>query len=359
MSFDSLLMERKYAELLSIYVERFKIVRSVPFTANFRCDLCGDSKKSKTKARAYVMEKDNHLYFKCHNCNEGHSLVNYLKIQHPNLHQQFTFELMSMKTEAREPAVVSGSFKDQLTKTGGFESDIGSTPVQRFQKFEPLKALKKISQLPDDNIARKYVLERKIPTEYHYKLFYVPKFFQWINSFIPNKFSDKALAFDSARLIIPFIDKDGYCFGVTGRSFDPEAQIGKYLTILFDETKPKIFGLDTVDFGKKVYITEGAIDSMFLKNALAFNGIDGDLHVVPDKVLVLDNEPRNKEVLDKYAAYIAQGYQICIWPASMVQKDINAMILAGYSPEYIQKMIDEHTKQGMLAQLAFNNWRRM
>lgn len=348
-SVDKTLIERKFADRLYTVVDRFKIISTNPYKANFRCDVCGDSKKSRSKARAYVYENDGGLHFKCHNCDTGMHFSNYLKTYHTDLYQQYVWDIVQMKGLNVVPHAKA---EDR------YVADISKTPLTRLDKFEPLKDLVKISKLNDSNSCRQYVISRKIPTKYHHKLYYCEKFFHWINETVPNKFGEKALKFDEPRLVIPFIDENGYCFGVTGRSLAAEASVGRYITILFDDKKPKIFGLDTVDFSKKIYVLEGAIDSMFVENSLAFNGISGDLNL-QDYVLVLDNEPRNKEVLDKYAVYIARGCPICIWPSSIAEKDVNMMILAGQTPEQIKSTIDANTRQGMLATLAFNNWKKL
>ena len=46
---------------------------------NFRCPYCGDSQKSRTKARGYVFRKKNDLFYKCHNCGVGATLPNLIK----------------------------------------------------------------------------------------------------------------------------------------------------------------------------------------------------------------------------------------------------------------------------------------
>ena len=43
---------------------------------------------------------------------------------------------------------------------------------------------------------------------------------------------------------------------------------------MIDEDAPKIYGLDTVDKGATVYITEGPFDSTFLCNSIAMCGAD-------------------------------------------------------------------------------------
>ena len=154
--------------------------------------------------------------------------------------------------------------------------------------------IKKVSSLNYDHKAKLYVQKRQIPASEQYKLYYAPKFNEWVNSIIPGKLPK--LENDSPRLVMPFIDKKGNLFGFNARAFrDNEL---RYITIMIDEDMPKIFGLDTVNFSKKYYVIEGPIDSLFIDNSVAMAGADGNakgLENTENAVFVFDNEPRNKE----------------------------------------------------------------
>jgi len=124
---------------------------------------------------------------------------------------------------------------------------------------------------------------------------------------------------------------------------------------LFEE-RPKIFGLDKVDFSQPYYIVEGAIDSMFLENAISMNGAEGNGNSASDNAIyVFDAEPRNKEICDRMEKVIKAGYKVCIWPENVPAKDINDIYMKGYDPE---KMIEENIYQGLVAELKFANWRK-
>ena len=57
--------EIKYLNLLSVRLEKFK--RKSEFLWNFRCPICGDSKKNKNKARGFIFQLKGKLLYKCHN----------------------------------------------------------------------------------------------------------------------------------------------------------------------------------------------------------------------------------------------------------------------------------------------------
>jgi len=237
--------------------------------------------------------------------------------------------------------------------------DITNAEPPKFIKNTPLKFIKKISQLEANHPAKLYVEKRKIPHNTHYKLFYAPKFKSWVNTFIPGKFDDTV---DEGRLVIPFLDKDKNLFGLQGRSFS-SAGI-RYITIIIDSSKPKIFGLDTLNREKLFYVLEGPIDSLFLENAIAMAGADNSMSWLEDRykdnaVFVYDNEPRNKDIVGRMQAVIDKGYRVCIWPTGVEQKDINDMILAGNTGAKIKGIIDSNTYSGLSAQLALTSWKKV
>ena len=134
---------------------------------------------------------------------------------------------------------------------------------------------------------------------------------------------------------------------------------------MFDEEKPKLYGLDTIDVKLPIYVVEGPIDSMFLPNCLASAGSDVTTNlnsVSEDKssfIIVYDNEPRNKEIVRKVERAIEAGFPVCIWPESMEQKDINDMVMAGMKLRKIVETINESTYTGLEAKLKFQQWKKV
>ena len=84
------LIDSKFIGLISTKLSKFKKVKADLY--NFRCPICGDSKKNKNKARAYIYAIKNNANFKCHNCGSSLSFNNFLKDQYPQLHRQYKLE---------------------------------------------------------------------------------------------------------------------------------------------------------------------------------------------------------------------------------------------------------------------------
>lgn len=287
--------------------------------------------------------------YHCHNCNITYGFDKFLKEFDQQVYNDYCLDRL------KEKGVVNKyeyqEFEDKFR-----------TPI--YMRDGVLKGLKKVSQLPAEHPCKKYVVSRQIPNPYHAKLFYAPKFFSWCNSVVPGKFSEGTLKYDEPRLIIPFINKDQQVHAFQGRSFDPKAK-SKYITIVTDESIPKVYGLDTVDFSKKTYVFEGPIDSVFIPNSIATAGGDlisalKDLKV-PKKnlVIIYDNEPRSKETKSKLEKAIINGYTVCIWPSNMEAKDLNDMILSGLSTDFVKHIIDSHSFGDLRAQLELSRWTKV
>jgi hypothetical protein len=78
--------------------------------------------------------------------------------------------------------------------------------------------------------------------------------------------------------------------------------------------------------------------------------------IYKDRVFILDNEPRNLQIVQRYDKLISAGEQVVIWPTSVKEKDINDMIIAGLNP---QQIIKENTYQGLEAKVKFTTWKKV
>lgn len=340
-------LDTKYLLMLSGRLRNFK--QKSNHLYNMSCPFCGDSKRDKTKARGFVFQKNGKLRFFCHNCNvPGVDIPKLVLHMDPGMHADYLRERIAADPVPREKTEVQ-IFADKMKPP-------------KFHSNTPLKALKKVSSFRHDSVIKKWVEDRKIPTKYHYKLFFCKDFKTWVNTIVPNKFEN--IEKDEPRLIIPLLDKEGNLFGLQGRSFRKNTKL-RYITIMLDEAMPKLYGLDTVDDKLQIYALEGPIDSMFIPNAIASAGSDvtSNLdYISEDKtkfVVVYDNEPRNKEICDKIEKAIAAGYPVCIWPESIKEKDVNDMILSGMKIRKVVETINENTYSGLEAKLRFQTWKRI
>ena len=84
---------------------------------------------------------------------------------------------------------------------------------------------------------------------------------------------------------------------------------------MLNEDAPKIYGLDKIDETKPIYITEGPFDSTFVENSVAMCGSDLDIGSFgwSNYIWVFDNEPRNREIVERINKTISRGDQVIIW----------------------------------------------
>jgi len=272
----------------------------------------------------------------CHNCGASMNFRGFLKTINNELFEQYNRELILEKYG--EPEKQTFNFTRPKFAAAG----------------NPLNQLKRISQLTSSHPVKLYVEGRLIPHNKHYKLFYAPKFNEWTNSMVPGKLNTDR---DEPRLVIPFLSETKEMFGYQGRALNNSKL--RYITIILDESKPKIYGLDTVDYNKTFYIVEGPIDSLFLDNAIAMAGSDTNINFNSNAVFVYDNEPRNREIVQKLEKIIERNFSVVIWPDSIKYKDINDMALNGMSQHDIMSVISSNTYTNLQAKLKFMQWKRV
>ena len=321
------LIDSKYIGLVSSRLQKFKRVKADLY--NFRCPICGDSQKHKNKARGYFYQVKVNTNYKCHNCGASLSFNNFLKKLDPTLHKQYTME----------------KFKEGHTG----KNFVVEEPVFEFKKpvFKKKLDLPRASEVP---VAKEYLEKRKIdPTQFYF----TNKFKQWVNT---QKQTFDTIGRDESRIIIPMYDTERNLIGFQGRSLGPN--FVKYITVMLKEEAPKVYGMDSIDTEKSVYVVEGPFDSTFVNNSIALCGSDGDLEYLKtyDLIYAYDNEPRNKEIVGRIERCIRDNKRVVIWPRSIIEKDINDMALAGHD---IMGILNTNTYSGLEAQVQFNNWKKV
>ena len=334
-------LEQKYLLLISSQLGHFKKKDNNLY--NFRCPYCGDSQKSKSKARGYVFQKENSLIYKCHNCGVGTNVPKLIKHVNETLYSEF----MTESYRAEIPKDQARGIRIKEDELSPLVKDMLKTSTSKLRK------LKKVSQLSHDHPVKKFVENRKIPADKHYLLYYTPHFYKFVNTIIDNKFP--SLTGDHPRLVIPFYNEKNEIIAIQGRAFGNENP--KYITIKTEENQDKIYGLERINWEHKVYVVEGPIDSLFVDNCLAT--AQSDLRIYKDNViLVPDNEPRNFQIVKQIENYIDENFDVVIWPSNIKEKDINDMIQSGKTKRQIKDIIAQNTFNGLLAKTKLLEWKK-
>ena len=335
-----LYIDRTFIQRLSPQLEGFTKKRDTLY--NFRCPICGDSKKKTYKMRGFLYEKKNNFRYMCHNCGASMGLGQFMKEVNPSLYEEYAIE----------------KWKDgQSGKTkGNFEKDVDYkfdfTPT--FKSKCSFDYGEKVSDLHQSHPAKKYCDQRNLPKQ---ELLYYTDDFKSVVDKV-SKEGYNLQKFDK-RIVIPFFNEKCELIALQGRSLNPNSSM-RYITIKIKEV-PKIYGLERVDPEKPVYIVEGPLDSLFVDNSLAMAGSDIDKSYFSDfsdVVFILDNEPRNKQIVDKLSKIINDGFKVVIWPEKIKEKDINDIILSGIDTLELMDIISKNTVDDLEAKLRYSQWKK-
>ena len=322
------LVDSKYITLLSSRLPKFKRVK--PNLFNFRCPICGDSKKHKNKARGYLYQVKTNTNFKCHNCGASLSFNNFLKQIDTSLHKQYVME----------------KFKEGFA---GGRNFVVEEPKFDFTKpvFKSKLDLPKASEVP---MAKEYLIKRKLDPN---KFYFAQKFQEWTNK---QKQTFDNIVRDECRIVIPLYDTNSELIGFQGRSLVPNSI--KYITVMLNDNKPKIYGLEKINEREPIFIVEGPFDSTLVENSIAMCGSDVDIRTYnwSDYIWVFDNEPRNREINNRVSKIIDRGDKVVIWPNHIKQKDINDMVLSNID---VMSVLKSNTYSGLKAKVKFNNWKKI
>jgi len=238
----SLLIQNEIAlerQIISVLTSNLTPYSSGKNYYNFRCNVCGDSKKNKMKRRGYLIRKrDKPWYFYCHNCQISMSAIKWLKEYFPLNYREYIKEILSSKKESIiKPILVKHINQENIS-----EKD-------EIKFFIPI--LKGKGELFDSAIK---LCEKRLIPENVWKEWFVA---------INGKYR--------YRLIIPFKNNKNKIYYWQGLKLKNYLN-PKYLSRL-GENLNSIYNFYNIDRNKPVQIVEGVIDSLFLENSIALTGL--------------------------------------------------------------------------------------
>jgi transcription elongation factor Elf1 len=327
-------LEDKYIQLASGSLQQFKSKGNG--VHQFRCPYCGDSAKSKTKSRGYVYEKQNNVFFRCHNCGRGTTFQKLLKHIDLDLYNEYIAEKFNSKYQ-----------KHNITK---------KTVKVKIENQDVLNGIQSLIELDSNHPAIKYVQDRKLPTSSYYDIYYIDD----INT-ISNKIPKyKDTKFDTKnRIIFPFRDMQGNITHLQARSIEPIKKAHRFITLELIKDVNKIFGLDRLNFNEVVFVVESPIDSLFLDNSVAMAGADVNLeHFNPANTIIIYDNERTDEILNRIKNVLVKGYRVCFWDSDVVENDINDMMINGRftNTDELRNYILLHSKSKLSGDLALHKY---
>lgn len=337
------------------YVDVLFVNRISPFVRNFKkksdnlwncsCPICGDSHKTKTKARMYLMRKNNNVNVYCHNCSYTATFANFLKEISYELYKEYLLDKYKNGATKRYHHIPSPY---EVMKEESFDID--------HTKFDLL--FKRLDRIELDNEAREYILNRKIPEEFLSILYYCDNL-KKIGDYFP-RYKNK-IPEDNARLVIPIYNKKREVIGCSARALRESEY--RYLNFYENDKDNFIYGLERHNKTQDTFVVEGPLDSLFLPNCLASlnaNLIKALEFVDINKTtFIFDNQPRNKEVCKQIRKAIDYKCNVVIWNNEFQFKDINDAILGGFSVEKILAIIRKRTYNSLSAINEFDRWKKV
>lgn len=330
-------IDLKYAKLLGGRLPNFKQKRGNVFAFSHSCE---DFSRSRVQTRGNFYQFNDSMMFHCYNCSQSSLFSKFLKSEDPSLYQEYRMEI----------------FKE--TK-GGLHSSapiFSSQPVIEKKNVHLDDELVMLNELPPTSSVMKYVNSRCIPRDSWGEIGVVKNFYKFA-----SKYDEvfKKLNSPHPRLVFPFFDTDGSVICYSGRSFGKEQP--KYVTVMVDKARPKIYGLWKVDTSRDILAVEGQIDSLFLDNCIAVNGADYNLPFLmenKDKIIVVPDSDwkRNEHIYNSLDGIIDAGFRVSLMPESIPWKDINDCIVKGkLSKEKVMEIIMQNVVSGLRAKLEINH----
>lgn len=341
----SVYVERKYLGLIQYRLDHFKQKKVDLY--NFRCPYCLDSKRNKNKARGYIYARENHYFFRCHNCGKSTTFAHFLKDLDSTAYKEYVLELY------REGAIVRATPDKHLAS-----EKLDLSVAEKLKERAKYSGATSIYNLPENHHARNYILNRRIPDTFWKEIWYTENFREFMNVNFPDHGKEDEEIPADERIVLFYTARDGSVTHVAGRALG-ETKL-RYITIKVGNVDHKVFGIHRLDLESPAVVVEGQFDSFLVDNCVASG--DASLTRVVDDfpnvkwTVCFDNEPRNREIVSHMEKAIDKGYAVVVYPQGLEQKDINDMVLAGMD---VNKLIREHTYRGAQAMLKFIRWKRV
>ena len=321
---------------------------------NFSCPICGDSKKSSTKARGVVLgiNSKNTRYF-CHNCQISLSFTDFLKQVAYYVYENYIKQVKKNTLK---------NFKDKINKKIKIKKqEVEATELTVEEFYHP--DIVSIANLPNDHLAKKYLLKRAIPNT-HFKNIYYFKgnpYKLFTNMFDSNKYEEKSnINIEHEGIILPRIDNNNKPVGFTLRRISGEGNL-RYLNLSEDDNN-FFYNEHNVNFKNQrtIYILEGQFDLLSFSdtsNLMAMCSINRKVKLLEKYknnkfVYVMDNEYNNENVVKAMKGVIKNGHGLFIWPNTIEEKDINDIKKnKDWSDKEMIRFFEENTYFGTMARI--------
>lgn len=280
-------LDRNIDSVMESYFPEHKVNRG---KINFKCNVCGDSKKRQSKMRAWILPEsgDKPKMFHCFNCSTSFPAEYWLKLYFRNFYDDYIKEAFKLDFMGKD---------NQAKQCPSINPVINHTVEEVYDEFEDTRHFRVITkpELMETElfkIAIDFCHRRKIPSEVW------SKWYVAIDGVFKN------------RIVIPFYDNNNKIYGYQCRSLFPWME-PKYLGR--KNCSGAIYNFYNVNFENPVVVLEGMIDSIFIENAIGVTGLKvymDDLDKVKRKYFLLDDDPDGRRVSEKL---LLDGQYVFLW----------------------------------------------
>ena len=305
-----------------------RIKHETPTDITVRCPICGDSKKSRNKARMHLYMRNGKALVNCFNecsCNNK-TVYKFLKDYYPNLLENYKQETFGNKIKEIKEIDFSGGVGFELTKEPENKPKTLFDLSQYFEKSERVYDYIESRGLDWSPALGEVYLGKKITLN--------GKFYN-IDDFI----------------VIPLYCGDKW-YGFYSRSMKEH----RFQTFIIDEGL-KLWNFYNIDKSKTVYVFEGIFDALSvynsgITNVVACLGATPPLSLLEglDVVFCLDNDRTGYLNSIKY---LKKGFKVLCYPENIKEKDMNDILKTGVD---IKDLILNNQVSGILGEIKIKKF---
>jgi hypothetical protein len=272
-----------------------------------RCNVCGDGDPKNGKKRAVILKSRTPWMYYCYNEGCSMPVKAWMKYYFNSYYNDYVKEIFKLERVSR----LGNDMANPIIQNN---VDI-EKPV--YDEQNDVRHFKSIfsSHMPIFETARQYCKNRLIP----YGVW--SKWYVSVGGFFKN------------RLVIPYYDNDGKIYHYQCRDLIGDSKY-KYLSRLISNDD-SVYNLYNINRNKPVVYLEGAIDSLFIENAVAGSGLKVGDEKFKDlnMYFLLDNDKTGRIKSQKL---LKTGSMVFLWkkwmkslgiPIDIEKDDINKIII--------------------------------
>ena len=271
-------------------------------TYNAGCPVCKEGKSLGKKKRLFYYPESNTFY--CFNCSKSWTAYQWVRNVCNLTKEELDYEIATNE--------YSNDIEKKFTVLNFKKKELPDLPYDSINLFDKVQQ-SFYSKNQDFLKALQYIRDRRLETAVNRS---------------PNLFISLTDVIHKNRICIPFYDRKNKVIFYQTRAIDKTEPryLGKQG---YDKT---LFGIDRVSNDiPYIFIFEGPIDAMFVKNGVSAAGIkmsehqENQLSEFPfhKKIWVLDNPKFDETADQKTREMVMKGEKVFKWPLGMSYKDFN------------------------------------